>query len=59
MKMATQNTDVKAPVKEVKEDVPMIAHRERYVDKDGVQQDRWHGPMPVSEWAAYEKENGL
>jgi hypothetical protein len=33
---------------DVREDVPMI-----------VSADRKHGPMPVSEWAEYERKNGL
>lgn len=39
------------------EEVPMITHREHYIE-DGVQKERLH-VMPVSEWAAYEKEHGL
>ncbi len=44
--------------KEEKE-VPMIAYVQRYVDSEGVQREKVHGPMPVSEWAEYEKENKL
>lgn len=40
-------------------DVPMIVHRVPFIDGNGVQQVKEHGPMPVSEWPAYEKENNL
>ncbi len=36
----------------------MIVHKETYMDGN-VQKTREHGPMPVSQWAAYEKKNGL
>lgn len=36
-----------------------IVHRHRYVDENGVQQEKVHGPMNISDWPAYEKENGL
>lgn len=42
-----------------KEDVPMIVHRQTYIDNEGVFREKLHGPMPVSEWAAYEKKNNL
>lgn len=41
-----------------KEEVPMIAYVETYTENDVVK-TRIHGPMPVSEWPAYEKEKGL
>lgn len=41
------------------ENVPMIVHRAFYTDDQGNQKEKIHGPMPVKEWAAYEKENGL
>lgn len=36
-----------------------IVHRSRYVDENGVQQEKVHGPMPVGEWAEYSRERGL
>jgi len=41
-----------------KDETPMIVHRERYVDEAGKLNEREHR-MPVSEWAAYEKEHNL
>ena len=35
-----------------------VVHIERYTE-NGVQHERRHGPMPISEWPAYEKENNL
>lgn len=49
-------TDAKDSAPEA--DVPMIVHFERYQD-GSVQKTRTHGPMPVSEWASYEKEKGF
>jgi hypothetical protein len=40
------------------DETPMIVHKERYMD-GAVQKEREHGPMPVSEWPAYEKEHNL
>ncbi len=45
--------------KESKEEVPMIVHRTYFTDSDGVRQEKVHGPMPVSEWAEYERKHGL
>lgn len=46
--------------REVKEkEVPMIAMRQTFVDSEGNVEEKWRGPMPVSEWAEYEKENKL
>jgi hypothetical protein len=36
-----------------------IVYKQTYVGNDGVQREKVHGPMPVSEWADYEKENNL
>lgn len=37
-----------------------IIFRERYTNPEtGNPEIREHGPMPVSEWATYEKEHGL
>lgn len=36
-----------------------IVHRHRFIDENGVQQEKVHGPMNISDWPAYEKENGL
>lgn len=44
--------------KKNEEDVPMIVHRQPIV-VDGIATEKLHGPMPVSEWPAYEKEHGL
>ena len=43
----------------MKKDVPMIVHRQPYVDNNGVHTERVHGPMPVEEWSAYEAEHKL
>ena len=40
-------------------DVPMIVHHQPYTNADGVADVKTHGPMPVSEWAAYEKAHNL
>lgn len=37
----------------------MIVHRVNVQNPDGTPGVHEHGPMPVSEWAAYEKKNGL
>lgn len=50
----TQPVDEPAPEK----DVPMIVHRQPYTDSEGVQKFKEHR-VPVSEWAAYEKEHNL
>jgi len=39
-------------------DVPMIVHHEKYMEGT-VQHTRVHGPMPASEWPAYEKAHGF
>lgn len=36
----------------------LIVYRERYMDGN-VQMEREHGPMPVSEWPAYQEEHGF
>lgn len=41
-----------------KEEVPMIAYVETYTENDVVK-TRIHGPMPVGEWAEYEKRENL
>lgn len=40
-------------------DVPMIVAYTMYVDQNGVTQRKEHGPMPVSEWADYERDHGM
>lgn len=40
------------------DDTPMIVYRQPYVE-NGVQHEKVHGPMPVADWPAYEKENNL
>lgn len=37
----------------------MIVHRTNYVDQDGTYRTKEHGPMPRSDWAAYEREHNL
>lgn len=44
---------------QVDDGVPMIVHRTTFVDGNGVQQTKEHGPMPVADWPAYEKEHKL
>jgi hypothetical protein len=39
-------------------EVSMTVHIERYMD-GSVQRERRHGPMPSSEWPAYEKKHGF
>lgn len=41
------------------DDTPMIVHRERVMQPDGSVGEKIHGPMPVADWSAYEKENKL
>jgi len=41
------------------DDVPMIVYREPYRDENGAMTEKIHGPMPVEDWPAYEKEHGL
>jgi hypothetical protein len=36
-----------------------IVYRQPFVDSNGTVGEKVHGPMPVSEWATYSKENGL
>lgn len=40
-------------------EVSQITHIQRFTGQDGKPAEVVHGPMPVSEWTAYEKENGL
>lgn len=40
-------------------EVTMIVHRVNGHDEQGRPKIFEHGPMPVTEWAAYEKKNGL
>lgn len=44
---------------ESKTEEPMIAYRKTWTDSDGVLHDEMSKPVPVKEWAAFEKENGL
>ncbi len=53
---AQLNDNVQTDVKK-DDDTPMIVHNERYMD-GSVQKTREHR-VPVSEWAAYEKEHGF
>jgi hypothetical protein len=54
----TVKTDDAKDTRPKAKEVPMIVHHETYMD-GAVQRTRDHGPMPVSEWADYEKEHGL
>lgn len=51
-------TTVNAPAT-VAKDVPMIVAYTSYVDQNGVTQQKAHGPMPVAEWAEYERAHGM
>ncbi len=42
-----------------KEEESMIVMDRNYIDENGVQQVKRHGPVPASQWAAYEKEHNL
>lgn len=42
-----------------KEEVPMIVYRQQVTNPDGTAGEKVHGPMPVADWPAYEKENNL
>lgn len=48
-------------VKDVREseDTPMIVYRQPATDDKGQATMIQHGPMPVSEWSDYERENKL
>lgn len=48
-----------APEEVDAEPVNMIVHRTNYVDNNGVQQTKEHGPMPIADWPAYAKKNGF
>lgn len=41
------------------EETPMIVHRQRITNPDGTVGEKVHGPMPVADWSAYEKEHDL
>lgn len=45
--------------KDEKKDVPMIVYRQRVILEDGTVGEKNHGPMPVKDWPAYEKEHNL
>lgn len=47
------------PEAEEKDDTNYIAHREKITNADGTPSEILHGPMPVDEWPAYEKEHNL
>lgn len=36
-----------------------IVYRQRVTNPDGTVGEKVHGPMPVADWPAYEKENNL
>lgn len=60
-KLADDNRPTEAPPTEEKngDEESMIVHRVNVTKPDGTPGVHEHGPMPVSEWAAYEKKNGL
>jgi len=41
------------------DDTPMVVYHQPVLKPGGVMETVKHGPMPVSEWAAYEKEHNL
>lgn len=51
--------DEKREVVPGKKEEPMIVYVQRYIKDNGEPGEKIHGPMPVNEWAKYEKENGL
>ncbi len=56
------NNDTVEPTKGYvppKEEESMIVMDRNYIDENGVQQTKRHGPVPVSQWPAYEKEHNL
>jgi len=55
----TPDVEAEDASKPAESDENMIVHRENYIGDDGQPTQRQHGPMPVSEWADYEKEHKL
>jgi len=55
--MTKKNVDAAKPT-ETTEGKNFIVFREPIIE-DGVQGWKEHGPIPVEDWPAYEKENGL
>ena len=53
----TNVDETETKVKET-DDEPMIVHFEKY-QEGSVQKVKTHGPMPVKDWPAYERENGF
>jgi hypothetical protein len=47
------------PTVESTPDTPMIVHIVQAKNEKGEPIEYIHGPMPVSEWAAYERAHGL
>jgi hypothetical protein len=41
------------------DETPMIVHNQKIVQPDGSVAEKQHGPMPVADWPAYEKEHKL
>lgn len=41
------------------DDTPMIVLRQPITNEDGTPGEKLHGPMPVADWPAYEKEHNL
>lgn len=51
--------DAKPKIDSYEPETDNIVYRQIIVNPDGTPGEKLHGPMPRSEWAAYEKENGL
>ena len=49
----------KSTTKERNPEESYIVYRVPFVDSNGNVGVKEHGPMPVTEWATYEKENNL
>jgi hypothetical protein len=54
---AEETSDEKSDAR--KDDVNMIVSRQQIHNPDGTVTEKQHGPMPVEQWAAYEKEHKL
>lgn len=63
----TQETEEQRTAREADEadeakkqdETPMIVSRQQIVNPDGTVGEKVHGPMPVADWPAYEKEHNL
>lgn len=57
--MSDETSTTEETTPEYPEGTPMIVHRQQFVDSAGTVGEKVHGPMPVSEWAEYERKNNL